>query len=186
MMRRTIAVAATFAALLAAADAQPKTPDVAQPAKPTKPSLADRKAAKKEMDIARHEWTAQYDAVHLHDLAGAAKEEKAILAMDPDNERAALALASIYFSDKKEKDAVDVLTKLTKKNPKSKDAWMTLAEVAARANDDPGMKAAAAQVIALDPYNMAAYSMLYRGAYQRFKSGDAAARAEALEAARKL
>jgi len=69
MMRRTIAVAASFAALLAAADAQPKTPDVAQPAKPTKPSLADRKAAKKEMDIARHEWTAQYDAVHLHDLA---------------------------------------------------------------------------------------------------------------------
>jgi predicted Zn-dependent protease/Flp pilus assembly protein TadD len=183
MMRRTIAVAASFAALLAAADAQPKTPEVAQP---VKPSSADRKAAKKAMDVARHEWTAQYDAVHLHDLAGAAKEERAILAMDPDNERAALALASIYFSDKKEKDAVEVLTKLTKKNPKSKDAWMTLAEVAARANDDPGMKAAAAQVIALDPYNMSAYSMLYRGAYQRFKNGDAAARSEALEAARKL
>jgi predicted Zn-dependent protease len=183
MTRRTLALAASFAALLAAGDARSKTPAAGKPPK------LDPKLAKRQMEIERHEWQAQYDAVRVHDFAGAAKEYKAILAMDAQNERAALALASLYLADKKEADAVDVLTRLTKKDPQSKEAWLTLAEVATRSNDDAGnarMKAAVAQVIALDPANVGAYAMLYTSAYQRFKKGDAAARPEALEAARKL
>ena len=178
MTRRTIALVSSLAALLASASAR-STP---APSKTPKPPKLD----KKQMEIERHEWQAQYYAVRVHDLPGAAKEYKAILAMDAQNERAALALASLYFADKKEKDAVDVLTKLTKKNPKSKEAWLTLAEVAQRSNDDGGFKAATAQVIALDPSNLRAYGMIYASAYQRFKQGDLTAKPEALEAARKL
>jgi len=188
MTRRTAALAAlvsSLAALLASPTARSKTLDASQAPKPPK-------LDKRQMEIERHEWQAQYYAVRVHDLAGAAREYKAILAMDAQNERAALALASLYLADKKEKDAVDVLTKLTKKNPRSKEAWLTLAEVAARSNDDAGnvgnaqMKTAIAQVLAIDPSNLRAYEMLYANAYRRFTKGDATARPEALEAARKL
>jgi predicted Zn-dependent protease len=182
MTRRTAALAAlvsSLAALLASPSARSKTPDASRAPKPPK-------LDKRQMEIERHEWQAQYYAVRVHDLAGAAREYKAILAMDAQNERAALALASLYLADKKEKDAIDVLTKLTKKNPRSKEAWLTLAEVAQRSNDDVGFKGAITQVITLDPSNIRAYGMLYANAYQRFQKGDATAKPEALAAARKL
>ncbi len=116
MTRRTIALTASFslAVLLAAAEAQTKT------GTGTLKLLGAQKPDKKQMEIDRHEWTAQYYAVRVHDLVRAAKEYQAILAMAPDNEHAALALASLYFSDKKDKEAVGVLTKLTRKTPRAR------------------------------------------------------------------
>jgi predicted Zn-dependent protease len=176
MTRRTIASLTTLVALLVAGDALPKTPP-----KPKAP-----KVDKKQMEIARHEWQAQYYAIRVHDLGAAAKEYKAILAMDATNEGATLALASLYLADKKTKDATDVVTALTKKNPKSKEAWLTLVSIAFAQNDDAGVRTAASKVLELDQYNVTAYTFLYNSAYLRFKKGDAAAKPEALEAARKL
>ena len=58
--------------------------------------------------------------------------------------------------------------------------------MAAKSHDDKAMKGAVAPVIAIDPGNMSAYTMLYTASYQRFQKGDASAKPEALEAARKL
>src|SRR5579871_5263824 len=175
IQRRLLAIATLLGALAAAADVGAKS------AAPKPP-----KVDKKQMEIDRHEWQAQYAAVRLHDLPGAIKEYKAILAMDAQNEHAALALASLYLSDKKEKEATDVLTKVTKKNPKSKDAWLTLAELTAKSHDDAATKDALGHVLAIEPNNLAATVMLYNMAYTRFQKGDATAKPEALEEARKL
>src|SRR6266446_5121621 len=116
MTLRTLALMLVVAAGIA--DAAPKAP-----------APPSNKPSKKQLDIERHEWMAQYYLRRANDLTGAAKEYQAILAIDPENASAGLALASIYARDKKEKLAIDVLTKLTKKNPKNDEAWLVLANL---------------------------------------------------------
>ncbi len=176
MTYRHLMIAAGLASFLTAG-ARAKAPE----RKPTQP-----KVDKKKLAIERHDWMAQYYAVRANDLSGAAKEYQAILALDAQNEPAVLALASVYARDKKEKQAVDLLTKLTKKNPKDKDAWIALAEIQSAASNDTAMRASLAQVVAIDPANTNAYGLLFASAQKRFRGGDASAKPEALETARKL
>jgi predicted Zn-dependent protease len=157
---------------------------VAAGASAKRPPLS--KLEKKALEIDRHVWMAQYYILRANDLEGAVREYKAVLALDPQNEQAVLALASIYMRDKKEKLAVEILTKETKKNPKAKDAWLTLADIQAKGGDDKGMKVSVAAALAIDPANTNAYWLLFESAYKRARGGDAAAKPEALDAARKL
>src|SRR4030095_13042367 len=95
------------------AKATPKKKPVDQP------HGIQKKPSKKQLEIDKHEWMAQYYLRRADDLEGAAKEYKAILALDPANVRAGIALASIYVRGKKDKLAVEVLAKITKKDPKN-------------------------------------------------------------------
>src|SRR5262249_51540125 len=141
---------------------------------------------KKALEIERHQWMAQYYVLRANDLEGAVREYKAILTLDPQNEGAVLALSSLYRRDKKEKLAIEVLTKETKKNPKAKNVWLTLADIQGANGDEAGMKASITQVLAIDPANITAHWLRFDNAYRRAKAGDAAAKAEALDSARKL
>jgi predicted Zn-dependent protease len=157
---------------------------VAAPKKPAPPIAG--KPSKKQMEIEKREWMAQYHLRRANDLVAAAKEYQAILALDPQNGSAALALASIYTRDKKDKQAIAVLLKLTKKNPKNSDAWLVLAELQAGAGDDKGLKVSIEKALAIDPTNTAAHWIVFHRAQKRFRDGDAAAKADVLEAARKI
>jgi tetratricopeptide (TPR) repeat protein len=144
------------------------------------------KLDKKQMQIERHEWMAQYFILRANDLKGAAKEYQAILKLDAKNLNASLALSSIYRRDKQDKQALDVLVKATKANPKSAEAWLALGELQSVQNDSKGVKASADKAIAIDPYNTTAYWLLFDDASRRMRGGDANAKPEALAAARKL
>jgi predicted Zn-dependent protease len=150
------------------------------------PWLQDAKPSKKQLEIEKHEWMAQYYLMRANDLAGAAKEYKAILAIDATNERATFALASILLRDKKQKEAIELIAKLTKKNPKSADGWLTLAQLQASANDDKGFQTSIDKVLALDPYSQSAYLMVFERAEDKLRNGDANAKTVALDAAKKL
>src|SRR5262249_30066800 len=97
-----------------------------------------------------------------------------------------LALASLYQRDGKPKLAVDVLAKLTRKAPRNADAWLSLAQLHAQLHDDKAMKADVAKVLALDADNAGAYALLFETARARLDAGDASAKPEVLEAARKI
>jgi len=176
-----------FAALLGfvtlSAEAAPKAkgPKVGPP--PRSPAA---KLDKKQLEIERHEWMAQYYVLRANDLKGAEKEYQAILKLDPKNLNASLALASLYRRDKQDKLALEILTKATKSNAKNPDAWLALAEQQSAAGDTKGLKASADQVLALDPWASGAYWLLFDEAMRRFKGGDAKAKDEALAAAKKL
>lgn len=180
MKPRRIASAAMVAALVTLGATA-----TAAPSKPT-PARPSGKLDRKQLEIERHIWTAQFYLRKASDLAGAAKEYKAVLALDPANVSASLALASLYKTDKKPKLALDVLTRLTKKAPTSDEAWLLLAQLQAELKDDKGMKASIAKVIALDPENAGAYALLFDRAEARLEAGDASAKADALDAARKI
>ncbi len=165
--------------LAATAHAAPKAK------KPVPPSPG-AKLDKKQLEIERHEWMAQYYIIRANDMKGAAKEYQAILKLDAKNLNASLALSSIYRRDKQDKQALDVLLKATKANPTSPDAWLALAELQSQQNDTKGMKASVGQLTSLDPLNTSAYWLLFDEASRRFKGGDAAAKSEALDAARKI
>jgi len=150
------------------------------------PPYGPAKPNKKQVEIEKHEWMAEYYVMKANDLDGAAKEYKAILALDADNAHATFALASIYMRGGKGKLAVDVVSKLTKKNPKNTDAWLSLAELQKQANDDKGMKASLDKVLAIDPGNEHAYELVFFRAEDKVKAGDDSAKPEALDAARKL
>ncbi|MBX3158057.1 MAG: tetratricopeptide repeat protein [Deltaproteobacteria bacterium] len=141
---------------------------------------------KKRVEIEKHEWMAQYYLRRANDMAGAAKEYQAILALDAENANAALALAAVYGRDGKDKQALEVLQKLVKKNAKSAPAWLALAERQAKAGDDKGLKESVGKAIAIEPRNVDAYELLFEHNLPRAKDGDATAKVEALEAARKM
>ncbi|MBS1119748.1 MAG: Zn-dependent protease [Deltaproteobacteria bacterium] len=159
---------------------------MAAPPKQPPPRSPAAKLNKKQLEIDRHEWMAQYYLRRANDLVGAAKEYKAILALDAGNASASLALASIYLRDKKDKQAIEVLTKLTKQNPKNDEAWLVLAELQVHAGDDKGLKASVDKALAINPQNVNAYSLVFERAQTRLKAGDAAAKPDALDAARKI
>jgi len=179
MKLRHLVIAVGLGALVSHGGAFAAAPKKPAPGAPGKPD-------KKTLEIERHQWMAQYYVLRANDLEGAVREYKAILTIDPQNEPAVLALASLYLRDKKEKLAVEILTKETKKNPKAKNAWLTLADIQQRNGDEKGMQASIAQVLAIDPANITAHWLRFDSAYRRAKTGDAAAKTEALESARKL
>lgn len=175
MNHRLLTVICAAAAASSVATAAPYR----QPQPPAKPT-------KKQLEIDKHEWMAQYYLRKANDLEGAAKEYKAILALEPDNIAASLALASIYGEQKKDKLAVEVLTKLSKKNGKNARVWLALAELQAEANDAKGFRSSVDQAIALAPTDTAPYWLAFRHAHKRLKDGDAAAKDDVLAAAKKL
>jgi predicted Zn-dependent protease len=144
------------------------------------------KLDKKQLEVERHEWMAQYYVLRANDLKGAAKEYAAILKIDPKNLNASLSLASIYHRDNQDKLAVGILIKATKANPKNVDAWMALAEQQAATGDTKGLKASVDKVLAIDPWTSGAYWLLFDSAMKRLQGGDATAKDEALAAAKKV
>lgn len=180
MKSRSLALAtAVLGAALAAAAPRPAA---AAPKKPAPAGKLDRK----RLEIERHVWTAQFYLRRAGDVAGAAREYKAVLALDPENVDASLALASLYQRDGKPRLAVDVLARLTRRAAKNPDAWLSLAQLHAQLHDDSAMKAALARVLALDPDNPGAHALRLQTALARLDGGDAAAKADALDAARAL
>ena len=173
-------VACLLGLSVATAQAAPKRYKAPPPKSPA------AKLDKKQLEIERHEWMAQYYIIRANDMKGAAKEYQAILKLDAKNLNASLALSSIYKRDKQDKLALDVLTKATKANPMSPDAWLALAELQGASNDTKGMKASVDKAVAIDPYNTNAYWLLFDDANRRFHSGDAAAKPDALAAAKKI
>jgi len=165
------------------AEAGPKAKAKVKKEVPTRPTA---KLDKKKLEIERHEWMAQYYVIRANDMKGAAKEYQAILKLDAKNLNASLALASIYRRDKQDKLAIDTLNKATKANPKSSEAWLALAELQAAGNDSKNMKVSVNKAIELDPYNYSAYWLLFDDASRRFKGGEAAAKDEAIAAAKKI
>src|SRR5688572_14965507 len=127
MSLRTILITCVLA-FSVTAHAKPK-------AKKPVPKSPAAKLDKKQLEIERHEWMAQYYILRANDMKGAAKEYQAILKLDPKNLNASLALSSIYRRDKQDKQALDVLTKATKSNPQSPEAWLALAELQSQTND---------------------------------------------------
>jgi predicted Zn-dependent protease len=155
-------------------------------AAPRKPAPAAGKPSKQQLAIEKHEWVAQYYLRRANDLDAAAKEYQAILRLDPKHAAAHLALASIYARGKKAKQAIEVLAKLTKQQPRHLEAWHLLAQLQQQAGDLKGFKASIAKAVAIDPTNTEAYWLMFHSAHQRYRDGDAAARDEVLEAAKKL
>lgn len=180
MSPRSLLVTCLLGLTVATAHAAPKR------YKAPPPKAPGAKLDKKQLEIERHEWMAQYYIIRANDMKGAAKEYLAILKLDGKNLNASLALSSIYKRDKQDKLALDVLTKATKANPMSPDAWLALAEQQGAANDTKGMKASVDKAVAIDPYNTNAYWLLFDDANRRFHGGDAAAKPDALAAAKKI
>jgi tetratricopeptide (TPR) repeat protein len=176
---RAAAAAAVAAALVLGAGTATAAPRKPAPAAPGK-------LDKKRLEIERHVWTAQFYLRKARDVAGATREYKAVLALDPQNIDASLALASLYERDGKPQLAVDVLTRLTRKSPTNDQAWLLLAQLQSDLHDDKAMKAAIAKALAINPDSAGAYVLLFEHAQARLDAGDASARPEALDAARKI
>ena len=157
----------------------------AAPRRPA-PLPAYGKLDKKQLELERHVWLAQFYLRRGDDIPAAIKEYKAVLALDPANIEGSLALASLYLSDRKPKLAMDVLAKLTKAAPKNDTAWLLLAQLQAGQHDAAGMKASLAKAIALAPDNVDAYALVFVQAQERLEAGDASAKPELLDAARKI
>src|SRR3954469_18124237 len=182
--RTSVRAAATAALAIAAALAVGLAVPAGTAAAAPKPSPG--KLDRKRLEIERHVWTAQFYLRKAGDVAGAAREYKAVLALDPQNVDASLALASLYARDGKPRLAVDVLTRLTKKSPKNDQAWLLLARLHAEQHDDRAMKAAIDKALAIDPDSAGAYALLFERAQARLDAGDASAKADALDAARRI
>jgi predicted Zn-dependent protease len=182
MSLRMIVMTLVLGLFASGAEAKPKAKRVKQPP-PKSPSA---KLDKKQLEIERHEWMAQYFILRANDLKGAAKEYQAILKVDAKNVSASLALASIYRRDKQDKQALDVLTKASKSNPTKAEVWTALAEHQSLSGDSKGMKVSAEKAISLDPYSSTAYFLIFEDANKRFRGGDAKAKAETLEAAQRI
>lgn len=158
----------------------------AAPRRPATGTQGPARLDKKQLQIERHVWMAQFHLRRANDIPGAIKEYKAALALDPSNVDTSLALASLYLSDKKPRLAIEVLTRLTRAAPRNGSAWLLLARMQSDVRDDQGMKASLARVLAIDPDNVGAYTLMFETAQARLDAGDASARSEALAAARKI
>lgn len=182
--RMFVPAAAGLALATIAALALPAGIAAAAPKRP--PPAASGKLDRKRLEIERHVWTAQFYLRKAGDIASAAREYKAALALDPQNVDASLALASLYERDGKPRLAVDVLTRLTRKSPRNDQAWLLLARLQADLHDDRAMKAAIDKALAINPDSAGAYALLFERAQARLDAGDASAKAEALDAARRI
>lgn len=184
--RPFVRAAATGLAALATAFALAVAAGTATAAPRRPPPAAPARLDRKRLEIERHVWTAQFYLRKAGDVAGAAREYKAVLALDPQNVDASLALASLYQRDGKPRLAVDVLTRLTRKSPRNDQAWLLLARLQADLHDDRAMQAAIDKALAINPDSAGAHALRFERAQARLDAGDASARPEALDAARRI
>lgn len=142
-----------------------------------------KKRTKKDREIDRHLFTAEYYLLRERDLNAAGAEYRKVLALDRANVYAGLALADIEIQRKKPKSAVTVLEKLSKQAKNDGSVWRALANARRLAGDDKGMKAACAAALKINPRDGEAHWILFERALARTKAGDASAKAELAAAA---
>lgn len=141
------------------------------------------KASKKELQIERHEWMAQYYVLRAKDLAAAAREYQAILRLDKSRVSAGLALASLQQRSGQGKAAAASLAKLAKRHPRQVQVWLALAEVQGAQGDAVGQAGSIARAVALEPKNPTVLSARFEVASGRYRAGDRAVRGELVAAA---
>ncbi|HKE17481.1 MAG TPA: M48 family metalloprotease [Kofleriaceae bacterium] len=163
----------------------------AQEAPPPPPGAMDlyggrpaRKPSKKQREIERHLFTAQYFLLQAQDLDGAASEYRAVLKLDKGNVMAGMALADVEVQRKKPRLAIKVLETVGRKAKRDGRIWRALAMAHKAAGDDRKMVAACRKALTIDARDGEALWMLFERALERNKRGDKGARAE-LEASAK-
>lgn len=142
------------------------------------------KRTKKDREIERHEWMAQYYVSLGNDLPAAIKEYEAVLRLDKKRATAALSLASLYQRTGKPKPALKTLQALTKSNPLAVQAWLALAELQGVQGDKDGQKEALAKAEALAPREPSVISARFEAAQKAYRAGDKGRKDELLAAAR--
>lgn len=171
-------VLAVFAALVlfggATAEARPRAPREA----------ASRKLSRKDLQIERHEWMAQYHVMRANDLPAAIREYQAVLRLDKHRVSAGLALATLYQRSGKPKDALAALGKLTKRNPRQLEVWLALADAQGASGDRAAQSASIARAVALAPRDPAVQAARFEVASRRYRGGEVAVKDELLAAAR--
>lgn len=142
------------------------------------------KRTRKDREIERHEWMAQYYVSLGNDLPAAIKEYEAVLRLDKKRATAALSLASLYQRTGKPKPALKALQGLTKSNPTAIQVWLALAELQGAQGDKAGQTASLAKAAALAPREPAVLAARFEAAHRRYRGGDAGAKDELIAAAR--
>ncbi len=142
-----------------------------------------KKRSKKDKQIDRHLFTAEFYLLREHDLAAAGAEYRKVLALDKANVFAGLALADIELMRKKPKAAVAVLEKLAARARNDGSVWRALASARRAAGDDKGMKGACAAALKINPRDGEAHWILFERALARYKGGDASVKSELAAAA---
>lgn len=165
-------VLAALAVATSAAHARPKSRRATAP-----------KVSKKELQIERHEWMAQYYVLRAKDLAAAAREYQAILRLDKSRVSAGLALASLQQRSGQGKAAAISLAKLAKKHPRQVQVWLALAEAQGAQGNAAGQAGSIARAVALEPQNPTVLSARFEVASGRYRAGDRAVKDELVAAA---
>lgn len=142
------------------------------------------KRTKKDREIERHEWMAQYYVSLGNDLPAAIKEYEAVLRLDKKRATAALSLASLYQRTGKPKPALKTLQGLVKSNPLAVQAWLALAELQGVQGDKSGQAEALAKAEALAPREPSVISARFEAAQKAYRGGDKGRKDELLAAAR--
>lgn len=142
------------------------------------------KRTRKDREIERHEWMAQYYIAVGNDLPGAIKEYEAVLRLDKKRTSAALALSSLYQRTGKPRPAEKTLQGLAKANPKAPEVWLALAELQGAQGDKKAQAASIAKAVALAPRDPSVVAARFAVAHQRFRGGDGDVKDELLSAAR--
>jgi predicted Zn-dependent protease len=142
------------------------------------------KRTRKDREIERHEWMAQYYVSVGNDLPAAVKEYQAVLRLDKKRVSAALALSSLYQRTGKPKPAQKTLQGLAKANPKVPQVWLALAELQGAQGDKKGQASSIAKAVELAPRDPSVVAARFAAAHQRFRGGDGDSKDELLAAAR--
>lgn len=146
---------------------------------------ADKKS-RKQKQIDRALWTADYYVLRENDPAAAAREYQKVLALDPQHVGAGVMLADLHLRQNKPKQAVVVLTKLSVKNARDLSVWRALGRARLAAGDAAGALASYRKALALSPGDAEAHWLVFELLDQRYRKGESAIKAELLEAARQV
>jgi thioredoxin-like negative regulator of GroEL len=137
-----------------------------------------KKPTRKQREIERHLFTAQYFLLQAQDLEGAAAEYRAVLKLDKGNVMAGMALADVEVQRKKPKLAIKVLESVGRKAKRDARVWRALAMAHKAAGDDKKMVIACKKALAIDSRDGEALWLLYERAAERNRRGAKGARAE--------
>ena len=142
------------------------------------------KRGRKQREIERHMFTAQYFLLREGDLDAAASEYRKVLSLDHNNVDAALALSEVEIRAKKVKQAVAVLARLARHQKHDARVLHALAMAQQAAGNDKAMVATLKKALAQNPRDGEAQWLLFQRALSRYRAGEQAAKSEALAAAR--
>ncbi len=140
--------------------------------------------SRKQKQIERALWTAEYYLLRENDLPAAAREYQRVLAMDPKHVAAGLMLAELHGRQGKPKKAVAVLESLAKRAGKDPSVWRSLGRARAQLGDSPAAVAAYRKALALDPSDAEALTLVFEEVERRYRGGDRSLAAEVVAAAR--